>query len=442
MLGRDAVEALRRWNAWEKPLDAGIERRDYLDLLPLRSDVIVLLEGPRRAGKTYIARQVINRLIEEGVPPKNTLFVNFEDPQLYCRSGRELLELFDIYRNYLQPDENEKIFMVLDEVQEVQDWSRAVYVLREQGVKIFITGSSGSIRKKQLSRQLIGRYMHFFILPLSFGEYLLFKGLRIEREYDFVKHRGEVEQLFEEYLQFGGFPEVAFMDKKEEKLLWLQDRFEDLLRKDILARTPARKPFAVIKLARYLLSHTGVPFTFTALERQLGGELSNDSIKKYIEEFSDAFLLKVLRQLWPKMKEQVRSPRKPYAFDTGLVHAVAFRIYEIKGRLLENLVLLELLRRKLRNSAIELFYWKDPASGKEVDFVVKEGERVTELVQVCWNLEDESTWQRERDALFSASKKLKCSNLTIVTAGDFPSRRGRQDDIKILSFSEFSILSG
>ncbi len=368
--------------------------------------------------------------------------MNFEDPQLDCRSGRDLLELFEAYRNYLHPDENEKIFMVLDEVQEVQDWSRAVYVLREQGVKIFITGSSGSIRKKQLSRQLIGRYMHFLVLPLSFAEYLLFKGLRIEREYDFAKQRGEVEQLFEEYLEFGGFPEVAFMEKKEEKLLWLQDRFEDLLRKDILARTPARKPFAVMELARYLLSHIGVPFTFTALERQLGGDLSNDSIRRYIEEFSDAFLFKVLRQLWPRMKDQVRSPRKAYAFDTGLVHAVAFRIYEIKGRLLENLVLLELLRRKLRNPAIELFYWKDPASGKEVDFVVKEGERVTELIQVCWSLEDESTWQRERDALRRASKKMDCSKLTVVTAIDIPLKRRHQDNnIKILSFPEFSLLS-
>jgi len=425
------VTALKKWNFWEKDWDTGIERKEYLNAMPIEDDTVVVIEGPRRAGKTYIMRQVIKKLIKKGISPLNILFINLEDPQLLCRNSTDLSHIFDVYRRVF--NSQGRIFVFLDEVHTVKDWHSWVHVAREQGIKIFLSGSNASLISSDYSSLLTGRYIPLKVLPLSFREYLLFKNIEISSAEDFLREQETVERLAKEYLESGGFPEAVSMEE-EHRTMWLQQRFEDVILKDVASRLGIRKHFELRLLALFLLSHVGSTYTYKSLETYLEGKISNDTIQKYVNAMKDAFLFFEVNKFVPRLREIIRSERKAYSVDHGVVRAAAFGISELKGKLLENAVFLELKRRLHFHPAADIFYWKD-VTGKETDFVVIERGRVLKAVQVSLDAFSPRTMEREEAGLSSAVRHLKPEQSLIITL----SGREKSKKFPVISFARWAL---
>lgn len=221
-----------------------------------------------------------------------------------------------------------------------------------------------------------------------------------------------------EYLEFGGFPQVILNPGKKEILLTL---FQDVLEKDICKRYKVRKTEKLKSLASFYLNNFASPITFSSSEKQL--QISADTIEKFSSYFQNSYLFFFLKRFSYKIREQEKSPRKVYAIDTGLANLAGFRFSENWGKLAENLVFLELLRRQK-----EIYYWKDEQH-REVDFLIKEGLKVTEAIQVCWQMDNQKTKKREFQNLVRAMKELKINSGLIIT--DSEEREERIDHLRI-----------
>ncbi len=406
----EVLAVLNDWNIWRGEQDTGIGRSVYLDRLEalMGSNQVITITGPRRAGKSYLMRQMARKLFEQGVKKENLLFVNFEDPRFTSLDTKLMTQIFDVYKEFLSPTGTPYVF--LDEVQEVEGWEKWVRMMHElKKAKIVVSGSNAHLLSRELGTLLTGRHLDLTVFPLSFQEFLAFNKMGVRVPLDVAGREAEINGLMRKYIESGSFPEVVLSDKKREILL---NYFEDLLTKDLLKRFRVRKPQVMKSLIKYYLSNAGNLTTFMSAERFL--HASSDTIEKFAGYFEDVYLIFFLKRFSFKIKEQEKSPRKVYAIDTGLCNAVGFRFSENIGRLAENIVFITLKRKQALNPQIELFYWKD-VQHREVDFVVKDGLKVTRLIQVCWNMQDEKTKNRETRSLAKAMKELNISTATIIT---------------------------
>lgn len=402
---------LNDWNDWQSQQDVGTIRTTYLNRLEdfiTGSNQVITITGARRAGKSYIMRQMARRLSEKGMNKKNILFVNFEDPRFLSLDTKLLTQIYDVYREFLSPTDTPYIF--LDEIQDVVGWEKWVRTMHElKKVKMIVSGSNAHLLSRELGTLLTGRHLDITIFPLSFTEYLMFNNLEAKTPFDIYRRKTEINGFLRRYMEGGSFPEVALSAKKTEILL---NYFDDILTKDLLKRFRVRKGQAMKALIKYYLSNAGNLITFSSAEKYL--EISADTIERFSGYLEDVYLVFLLKRFSFKVKEQEKSPRKIYAIDTGLCNSLGFRFSENIGRLAENIAYLALKRRQALDSKIEIFYWKD-IQHREVDFVIKEGLKVTNLVQVCWNLRDEKTKKRELCSLQKAMKELGVENATIIT---------------------------
>ncbi len=408
---REIFNILDRWNEWSGPKDIGLMRNTYIDRLEgliNGTGHIITITGPRRAGKSYIMRQLARRLSDKGVKKENILFVNFDDPRFLSLDSKLLSQIYDVYREFISPTDMPYIF--LDEIQEVEEWEKWVRMMHElKKARIIVSGSNAHLLSRELGTLLTGRHIDLTVFPLSFREYLLFQGIEITSGIDLERNRPEIMGHFRRYMEHGSFPEVSLSDKKMEILLGY---FNDILTKDLINRFRIRKTQELKALVKYYLSNVGNLTTFSSLERHLG--ITADTIDKFTGYLEDVYLIFQLKRFSFKVREQEKSPRKIYAIDTGLCNSVGFRFSENIGRLAENIVFLALKRRQAIDPRIELYYWKDPQH-REVDFVIKDGLEVKALIQVCWNIHNERTRKRELRSLQKAMKELKCENTLIIT---------------------------
>ncbi len=406
----EILAVLNDWNIWKTEQATGIVREKYLDRLEafFSSNQVITITGPRRAGKSYIMRQMAKRLIEKGIKKENLLFVNFEDPRFTSLDTKLMEEIFEVYREFLFPTDTPYIF--LDEVQEVEGWEKWVRMMHElKKAKIVVSGSNAKLLSRELGTLLTGRHLDLTVFPLSFTEFLAFNKTEYKSLLDIAGKEAEIRGLLRRYMEFGSFPEVTLSEQKREIIL---KYFDDLLTKDLFRRFRIRKPQVMKSLIKYYLSNAGNLTTFSSIEKFL--HASADTIEKFAGYFEDVYLIFFLKRFSFKVKEQEKSPRKVYSIDTGLSNAVGFRFSENIGRLAENIVFLELKRRQMQNPAIELFYWKD-VHHREVDFLIKENTKVTELIQVCWDVSDERTKQRELRSLFKGMDELNKKEALVIT---------------------------
>jgi len=406
----EVIHILNDWNFWDKDQKTGILRPLYLSRLgPLfSSNQVITITGPRRAGKSFIMRQMAKRLIEEGCDPKNILHVNLEDPR-FTESGVLLLEkIYETYREYISPGQTPTLF--LDEIQEIEGFEKWVRMMHELSkARIVISGSNARLLSRELGTLLTGRHLDLEVFPLSFGEFLSFNNLVFDGASRRVGRDTEIKGLLRKYIEEGSFPEVALSGQKKEILLGY---FEDVVAKDLLRRYKVRKEQDLRSVVKYYFSNIASLSTFESVERAL--DVSIASVKSFTGYLEQAYLIFPLKRFSFKVREQEKSPRKIYAIDTGLCNAVGFRFSENYGRLAENVVFIALKRKQNLNPDMELFYWKD-VHHREVDFVVKEGLKVTGLIQVCWNMQDEKTRNREMRSLQKAMKELKVADAVIIT---------------------------
>lgn len=406
---RELLEILNDWNFWKNELDTGKERQLYTErcLKLLKANVITAIIGVRRAGKSYIMRQVIKKLIED-IDKKNTLMVNFEDRR-FAEFYPELLdEIYETYLEFLKPV---KIpFVFLDEIHNMPKWEKWVRTMHELGkAKIIISGSSSKLLGGELATVITGRHLDINVFPLSFSELLNFKNIEIKEQLDIVANKINIKSLFNEYLEFGGFPEVVLSSNKKELLLTY---FDDILTKDIERRFQLKKSEKLRAIARFYLTNISNPITFNSLKKSFG--ITTNTIEEYSTYLEESNIIFFIKRFSFKVKEQEKSPRKVYSIDIGLANAIGFRFSSNLGKIAENIVGIELKRKVALSPDIEIYYWKNPQH-EEVDFVVKEVLKVRQLIQVCWDIDEYKTKDREIRALLKASNELKCKNLLIIT---------------------------
>ncbi len=400
-------------------IDAGIPR----DLLPvclsqLDNREVLVLKGIRRCGKSTLMAQVIQELLKQGVKSEAILRINLEEPLFSSESSIDLLEqIYRVYREKICPDGKSWIF--LDEIQQVPGWE--IWVkgrLETDNVKIFVTGSSSHLLSREIGTRLTGRNISFEVFPLSFAEFLRFKGLKVAGELDYIAQKAEIRNLFTEYLRHGGFPEVVLRTSPEDREILLRQYFDDLVYRDIVSRNEIRDVVSLRNLAVYLLTQTARLTSISKLKNNFA--ISQDKTENYVSAIMESYLLFELREFSYSLKKSMRAGFKPYAIDTGLRNRVAFAFSEDIGWLAENVVATSLLQK-----SEEIFYAKNEGG---IDFVVKEGTKITKQIQVWY--EDPSITdipKREIAGFQGGDERAECILITndyegVIESGSSPVR--------------------
>ncbi|MDI9644774.1 MAG: ATP-binding protein [Candidatus Verstraetearchaeota archaeon] len=402
------------WNFWYKDLYTGVPRGAYLRRLEklARSGFVVDIIGIRRSGKSTLMRQLARSLIDKGVDRKDTLIVNFEDPR-FVEPSAELLER--IYRRYLEAVKQgeAKPFLFLDEVHRAEGWEGFVRALHERKeAQIAVSGSTSRLSSKEAATLLTGRHITVEVSPLSFREFLEFRGLRAEGKLERLAKSTEIKKLLLEYMRFGGFPEVV-LSHPEERMTILRSLYDDIITRDVVLREGVREVEKLRALARFFLTNISDRITFNAISKFLGLPLR--TVERFSGYLEATFLIHFIREYSRSLKSVERAPRKVYCADVGLANAVGFMHSDNWGKLAENIVFLELMMRYQANPLIELFYWRSP-SGAEVDFLVKDGAKLKEAMQVCWDLGKPKAREREIKALERLMSETGLTEATLITS--------------------------
>lgn len=370
---------------------------------------VIALVGVRRSGKSTLVRQTINHLIrDKGIPPRNILFLNLENPQ-FSRHRSDVSYLEKAYDDYLKlVAPVGPVYCCLDEVHFFPEWQVFVKAKYEQkGIKFIVTGSNSHLLTSEFITLLSGRALPVEVYPFSFPEFIAANGLDISDAVAVTRERNRLRKLLDDYLRFGGFPETSAVALPETKKELLVMYARNILYQDIAPRFNVKKAVDLENLFFYLASNISSLYSFNKLALLVG--LNDKTVKEYLGYFSDAYLLFTLDSFAFSVKEQIKSPKKVYAIDTGMAGAVGFSFSENLGHLLENQVYLELKRR-----GHELYYYKT-GNGLEVDFACCTGGKITQLIQVVQTMGDEGTRHRELRSMIKALNETGLERGEIIT---------------------------
>lgn len=402
-------DSLTRWNLWGRwQIPTSFMREDTAEIARcIDTEEVIALIGPRRAGKSTILYQLMQHLLDTGIPPQALLHINFEEPGLSPRLQPGLLdELYDTYRARVYP--KGKAFIFLDEVQNLPEWERWVRARNDtEDIKIFITGSSSSLLSGELATVLSGRNFCFEIYPLSFREVLQFKNIALPQTPYPDAAPAEIQFALHEYLQWGGFPRVVLAKSDEERQRILRRYFDEILFKDIVQRHEIRNVVALRNVAIHLLTNTSTRFTYKRIADVFG--ISSELAQTYIGYLEDAFIISTLDFFSLKASERTRNPLKVHAIDLGLRYITSISASADETKLIETQVFNTLLRHQTDT----LYYWKD---GGEIDVLTHNGIDVTQLCQVAYaGLEKETVAKREFGNLQKAMTVFPKAKPLIVT---------------------------
>ena len=369
----------------EKYIDRGININKF------NNELIKVIMGPRRAGKSFFAINMLNKLDNFG-------YVNFDDERLVD------VKDYDEIVNTVNSLYNNPKYLLLDEIQNLDKWELFANRLQRQGYNLVITGSNSKLLSKELATHLTGRHLVINMLPFSFKEFLNLENKELTKN--------EIKTKLFSYINQGGYPEplIKRLDNKD----YLSTLFNSIIYKDIVKRFKIRSVQAIEDLAVYLISNIAKEFSYNTLSKVTKCK-SVHTVEKYLSYLEEAFIFFKVNRFSFKLKEQVASNKKIYCIDNGFIYSKAFRLSSDIGRLYENTVAIELKKLEM-DGAISIYYWKN-VQQEEVDFVVKQGTKIKELIQVCYDVDDIKASKREVRALIKASKELKCNNLLVITEG-------------------------
>lgn len=386
-----------------------VDRREYEHILPLMiNKQVIVLSGIRRCGKSTLLHMIRNQAKE------SDYYINFDDDRLvpfeladFDMLLEAFIELFGIQNSFY-----------FDEIQNISGWERFVRRLHDSQKKVFVTGSNARLLSAELGTHLTGRHITINLFPYSFKEYLQFRDIKILR----TPHHDSTEialikKYFSEFKKMGGFPEYLQSKQKE----YLHQLYESLLYKDIIVRNKITLEKPIKELVYYLASNNCKEFTYNSL-RKLVGLASANTISDYCHFFENSFLCFVINRFSYSLKEQIHYAKKIYFIDQALVEAIGFRFSDDHGRILENIVFLELKRQTK-----EIYFHKQ---AKECDFILRNGYKVTTAIQVCASLKNNDTRKREIGGLLEALNAYDLDEGFIITEDeeetleiDFQSRK-------------------
>jgi hypothetical protein len=363
----------------------------------LSSTLIKLITGPRRAGKSTQALLMLKG--------KNFAYLNFDSQPLLDAWNPDLVMrlLDDVYPGYE--------YLLLDEVQNLNAWDMWVSELYRKGVNMVITGSNAKMLSSEMATVLTGRYLQVELLPFGLSEFFEWNGLNLKSLQK--DNQNDAVALADDYLRNGGYPEM--LNSRTLVRNYLDTLFDSIVWKDVVKRHNIRNTSDLNNLAMYLVSNFCNPVSINELTVNLGISSVNTT-RRYLDYLHEPYLFYYLSRYNNKLKLMQKVPRKVYVVDNGFVQAKAFSLSENLGLLLENQVFIELIRRGY-NTDKTLFYYRS-RNDKEVDFVLREENRVKALIQVCYDMSNEKTEKREVGSLIECAGELKCDNLIIVTAND------------------------
>ena len=382
----------------------------------LANPLIKLITGPRRVGKSVFAL-----LMLQG---KNFAYLNFDDAQLLENWNEDLVmsALDDIYPGY--------DYLLLDEVQNLPNWDMWVSKLYRRGKNLVITGSNAKLLSSEMATSLTGRYLKIDMLPFSLDETMSWNDIDIHAPRK--EQLAKATVLADDYMRNGGYPETIKVRAITKN--YLSTLFDSILLKDVAKRHKVRNTTDLYNLATYLLSNFCNPISSNELAVELGLS-SVATTKKFCDYLAEPYLFFYLPRFNNKLKLMKKAPRKVYVVDNGFVQSTAFNLSENLGRLLENQVFVELLRRGYVPGNT-LFYYRT-RNDKEIDFVTRRGTKVEQLIQVCYDMTSEKTRKRELDALVEASEELHCDNLLVITNDQEEQIEWKEKEILIQPINQF-----
>lgn len=379
----------QKWELENKLKENYVER----DTAPIdvASPLIKIVMGPRRSGKSFFTIHFLNK----SVPGFG--YLNFDDERLTdIKNYDDLINAINIV--YGNPKH-----ILFDEIQNLPKWELFVNRLQRSGLNLIITGSNSNLLSKELATHLTGRYSAIDIFPFSFAEYIHAEGRELTSS--------EIAAKLLQYIMTGGYPEpfIKKLDHKE----YISMLVNSIIYKDIIKRYKIRSAQRIEDLALYLISNTAKEASFNRLSG-VSNVKSPHTVEKYISYLEEAYLFFNIRRFSYKVKEQLASNRKIYVIDNGLIYAKAFQISANQGILYENTVASQLLRRANKED-LNVYYYKN-AQQEEVDFVIKRGTGVEQLIQVCYDMSNPDMFKREIRALLKAGSELQCSNLLVINS--------------------------
>lgn len=400
ILKDELAHIVRKQRAMIHSRDEGILREKLVNITP-HTNFAVIITGIRRCGKSTL-------LVQSMKKEENFFYLNFEDPRLIDLSVQEIDILEEVFRN----DHGEQNLYYFDEIQNLKGWEQYVRYLLDNDNRVIITGSNASLLSQDLGARLTGRNVRVELFPFSYIEFLKYTGKKDD------------DDSFNEYLLKGGFPEYLRLSLDEV----LQNLLLDIVARDIVARYAIKNPSIITEIAVYLLGNISRETTLSQLQKTFSAIGSVTTIASYVSYLEDAYILFSLQRFSHSHKSRQINPKKIYAVDNGLITANTTGFSEDKGRLLENLVFIELRKRNR-----EIFYFSEE---HECDFLVKDKTKITMAFQVCYELNRRNK-EREVRGLLEAMRMFDLTIGYILTKSQEDCMTVEDKEIRIVPMRNF-----
>lgn len=378
--------------------DKGLKRDILSEIVPnLKLPHCLIIAGIRRVGKSTLLLQIMNSYFGE-----NFYYFNFEDERLVNFTAEDLGLLYEVMIEFY--GENKTFFF--DEIQNIKGWETFIRRMMEKNYKFILTGYNATLLSKELGTKLTGRYILSTLYPFSFKEFLKFKEYPFsEKDLFITEKKVKIKKYFDEYLKSGGMPEYLKYDFNSEIL---QRLYEDIIYRDIAARYRIKDIKTLRELALYYLTNMTGEISYNKLKNTYKTGSVN-TIKNYTEYLENSFLVDILNIFSYSIKQQAIAPKKVFCIDNGIADSISFAFSDNMGKYLENLVYIELKRR-----GKTLYYYKTK-NNNSIDFAIKSGNKISQIIQVCFDIGNEKTRGREIKSLNQVMDELALKESLIVT---------------------------
>ena len=404
--------------------------------LPLNKQRIVTVTGVRRCGKSSLLHLTINRLLASGVDKEQILYIGFDDERLANMDVSDFDEILQAYR-LMYPDRPlSSVYMFFDEIQIVKGWELFVLrVYKSYCKNVYVTGSTAQMLSGEMSSALRGWPDEYTEYPLSFKEFIAFKGVKANRYTE--EGAALMANMFKSYLLTGGFPQAVLANVETERVKLLQAYFNTMLFRDMIehyniSASPSVVRYFLKRVFNNITKPSSVNNIYNDLKSQ-GLKLSKDSLYQWLDYACNIFLLHKVPKYSKSIIKQSTSLSKYYVVDFALAKSVLLPQSEEEGKALENAVYMHLARHLNENE--QIYYFNE---GAECDFVIANDEGVKELIQVCWEL-DEFNTPRECGGLCAASAATGCKKASIVTCNQAQSIHYGDLQINVVASWDFML---
>ncbi|TVR42234.1 MAG: ATP-binding protein [Bacteroidia bacterium] len=347
---------------------------------------ITVVSGVRRCGKSTLLHEIRANNSEKDY------YFNFDDERLINFTVDDFHLLYEVFIELF----GKQTTFYFDEIQNVVGWERFVRRLHDYKNKVYVTGSNASMLSRDLGTHLTGRYCQQELFPFSFAEFLEFQSRAIPRKsFLSTEERVQLHSDFLNYFRKGGFP--AYLQSGNSQ--YLKSLYESIIYRDVMVRNSLTNEKEILELVHYIASNVSKLFSYNSLTKVIGVKNAT-TVKSYLGFLENTYLVFLVSKYDFSIKKQIQNPKKIYFIDLGILRELGFHHSEDSGRLLENLVFVELKRR-----GKEIYYHSQK---HECDFLIKEKNRIVEAIQVSWSIYNQTTREREIKGLIEA---LTCYNL-------------------------------